>query len=43
MAHLNQHLVAAEREQAQHWLGMWRNAAPNDPGIRSFEERLRRG
>jgi tetratricopeptide (TPR) repeat protein len=42
MAQLNLHLAAGERQQAEHWLGMWRNAMPDHPAIPSFEERVRR-
>jgi tetratricopeptide (TPR) repeat protein len=41
ISHLNLYLAEGDLQQARHWLGMWRQAEPDNPLIRSYEERLR--
>jgi len=40
MAEINLYLAEGNREQAQHWLGMWRQTAPDHPALGSFQARL---
>jgi tetratricopeptide (TPR) repeat protein len=42
MAQVNLALAEQNREQARHWLDMWRRAMPDHPSLGLFEERLRR-
>ncbi|MCI0461088.1 MAG: tetratricopeptide repeat protein [Gemmataceae bacterium] len=43
MAQINLYLAEGNREQARHWLGMWRQVTPDHPALGGFESRLRRG
>jgi tetratricopeptide (TPR) repeat protein len=40
-AEVNLYLAQGNREQVEHWLGMWRRAAPDHPLLPGFESRLR--
>jgi len=41
MAEVNLYLAEGNRQQVEHWVRMWRQAAPDHPGIGYFEEQLR--
>jgi tetratricopeptide (TPR) repeat protein len=41
MAQLNLFLAEGNREQAEHWLEMWRQVTPDHPSLGGFQARLR--
>jgi tetratricopeptide (TPR) repeat protein len=43
MAQINRYLAEGDRQQAQTWLGMWRQVTPEHPSLDLFEDRLRQG